>query len=199
VQVILVRHALPEHVAVAEGRADPGLTELGRRQARRLASALTDVTVARVVTSSQLRAIETAGPLVESLGVSPVIDERLAEYDADQRYYIPIHEARERMPEAFERIRAGLLPAFVDEDAFRRRVREAVDAIVAQSNHADTVVVVAHGGVINVVLQDMLELPRPLTFPIDYVSLSRVLISRNGARRVASVNETAHVRDLLVR
>ncbi len=119
-QVILVRHALPEHVAVAEGRADPGLTELGRRQARRLVSALTDVTVARVVTSSQLRAIETAGPLVESLGVSPVIDERLAEYDADQRYYIPIHEARERMPEAFERIRAGLLPDFVDEDAFRR-------------------------------------------------------------------------------
>ncbi|NKV51896.1 histidine phosphatase family protein, partial [Rhodococcus hoagii] len=85
-QVILVRHALPEHVAVAEGRADPGLTELGRRQARRLVSALTDVTVARVVTSSQLRAIETAGPLVESLGVSPVIDERLAEYDADHRY-----------------------------------------------------------------------------------------------------------------
>ncbi|WP_420879305.1 histidine phosphatase family protein [Rhodococcus sp. (in: high G+C Gram-positive bacteria)] len=198
-QLVLVRHALPEHVAVAEGRADPGLTELGHRQARRLPSALTDVTVARVVASSQRRAIETAGPLVESLGARPVIDERLAEYDADQGYYIPIHEARERMPEAFERIRAGLLPDFVDEGAFRRRVLEAIDAVVGQSSHADTVVIVAHGGVINVVLQDLLELPRPLTFPIDYVSISRVLVSRNGTRRVASVNETAHVRDLLVR
>ncbi|RVW09565.1 histidine phosphatase family protein [Prescottella agglutinans] len=198
-QLILVRHALPEHVAVAEGRADPRLTELGRRQAQRLPYALTGIEVARVVSSPQRRAIETAGPLVESAALRHDIDERFAEYDYEQSYYIPIHEARERMPEAFERIRAGLLPDFVDEDAFRGRVLDATKAVVAQSSHEDTVVIVAHGGVINVLLQEILGLPRPLTFPLDYVSVSRVLVSRNGGWRVASVNETSHVRDLLVR
>ena len=105
-QLILVRHALPEHVAAR--------------------------------------------------AVHPVVDDGCAEYDVEQGYYVPIHQARERMPEAYERIRAGLL-------------------------------------------QEILGLPRPLTFPLDYVSVSRVLVSRNGTRRVASVNETAHVRDLLVR
>lgn len=198
-QLVFVRHALPEHVAVAEGRADPGLTELGHRQARRLPAGLDGFRVARVVTSPQRRAIETATPFAAARSVQLETDERFAEYDADQGYYIPIHEARERMPEAFERIRSGLLPEFVDEDAFRRRVLAATDAVVAQSKHEDTVVVVAHGGVINVVLQELLGLPLPLTFPLDYVSISRVLVSRNGVRRVASVNETAHVRDLLIR
>lgn len=198
-QLILVRHALPEHVTAAQGRADPGLTEHGHRQARRLPAALDGFRVARVVTSPQRRAMETAGPLVESGAWSLDADDRFAEYDVDQGYYVPIHEARERMPDAYERIRAGLLPEFVDEDAFRDRVRRATDAVVAQSQHDDTVVIVAHGGVINVMLQDILDLPRPLTFPLDYVSLSRVLASRDGGRRVASVNETAHVRDLTVR
>lgn len=198
-QLVLVRHALPEHVAVTEGRADPALTELGRRQAQRLPAALDGVPVARVVSSPQRRAVETAAPFARSRSLVPETDARFAEYDSDQRYYVPIHEARERMPEAYERIRSGLLPEFVDEDAFRRRALAATDAVVAQSSHEDTVVIVAHGGVINIVLQELLGLARPLTFPLDYVSFSRVLVSRNGARRVASVNETAHVRDLLVR
>lgn len=143
--------------------------------------------------------METARPLVEATGLTADVDERLAEYDRDEAHYVPFHEARERMPEAFARVRAGLLPDFVDEDAFRARVLGAVDTVVAEAGHEDTVVVVAHGGVLNILLQQLLELPRPLTFPLEYVSISRVLVSRNGSRRVASVNETSHVRDLMIR
>ena len=44
-QLVLVRHALPERVDRRAGgpdaeRADPGLTELGRRQAERLVAAV---------------------------------------------------------------------------------------------------------------------------------------------------------------
>ena len=184
---------------MTEGRADPGLAELGRRQAERLPAALADVRVARVVTSPMRRAVETAQPLVESTGLALEVHEGFAEYDFDQGYYIPIHESRERMPETFERIRAGFLPDFVDENSFRKRVLDATEEVVAQASHEDTVVVVAHGGVVNLVLQNILALPRPLTFPLEYVSVSRVLFSRNGARRVSSVNETGHVRDMMIR
>lgn len=198
-QLILVRHALPEHAVVDRGRADPGLTVHGRRQARRLPEALAADKIARIVVSPQRRAVDTAAPLAAELALPTTVDERLAEYDVDQDRYVPIHEARDLMPEAYERIRAGLLPEFVDEHGFRTRVLDAVADIVAQSDHEDTVVIVAHGGVLNIVLQQILGLALPLTFPLDYVSISRVLLSRNGSRRVASVNETSHVRDLLVR
>lgn len=182
-----------------EGWADPGLTEFGHRQAERLPGALADVRVARVVTSPMRRAVETAKPLVESTGIALEVNEGFAEYDRHEGSYVPIHEAKKQMPEAFARIRAGFLPDFVDENDFRSRVLGATEEVVAQASHEDTVVAVAHGGVINLILQQILELPRPLTFPLEYVSVTRVLISRNGVRRVSSVNETGHVRDLMIR
>jgi len=57
----------------------------------------------------------------------------------------------------------------------------------------------AHGGVINILLQDILQTPKVLGFPIDYCSVTRVLFSRSGTRSVSSVNETEHVWDLLPR
>ena len=74
---------------------------------------------------------------------------------------------------------------------------QEVDRIVGACEHEDTVAVFAHGGVVNAVLQDILGLTRPLEFPLEYTSVTRVLVSRNGARRAASINETGHVRDLL--
>ncbi len=182
-----------------EGWADPGLTEFGHHQARRLPGALADVRVARVVASPMRRAVETAAPLVASTGLALEVNDGFAEYDRHEGSYVPIHEAKQRMPEAFARIRAGFLPDFVDENSFRSRVLDATEEVVAQASHEDSVVVVAHGGVVNLILQQILELPRPLTFPLEYVSVTRVLISRNGVRRVSSVNETGHVRDLMIR
>ena len=53
--------------------------------------------------------------------------------------------------------------------------------------------------VVNAVLHRLLGTATPLTFPIDYCSITRVLVSRSGHRTVASVNETQHVLDLLPR
>ena len=38
---------------------------------------------------------------------------------------------------------------------------------------------------------------RPLAFPLDYVGITRVLAGRDGRRVVRTVNEIAHVADLL--
>jgi broad specificity phosphatase PhoE len=197
VQLLLIRHALPALVRVEEGSADPPLTEEGRLQADRLPDALAPYRITKLFCSPQRRALETAAPLAtkRQLPVNQV--EGLAEYDYGLDHYIPIAAARDLAPDAYARIRAGHFPEFVDAELFRSRVLDAVDHVVRSCDHSDTAVIVAHGGVINVVFQDLLGLERPLTFPIDYASVSRILVSRSGERRVASVNETGHVRDML--
>jgi len=93
----------------------------------------------------------------------------------------------------------GQLPSAVDEDAFRARVRSAVDDLVAGADPDDTIVAFSHGGVINVVLHEILGTSRLLSFPVDYASVTRLLFSRAGEATVASVNGTEHVWDLLPR
>ena len=186
-------------MTTSEGRADPALTEDGRAQSKRLPAALGPYRIARIVSSPQRRALETAAPLAEALNLPVTQDQGLAEYDYDLDHYIPFHEAEARAPEAYARIRAGQFPPGIDADAFRTRVFDALGRVVQESDHRDTVAIFAHGGVINVYLQELLGLDRPLVFPIEYVSVTRVLVSRSGERRVASVNETGHVRDMLRR
>ncbi|MDI9928917.1 histidine phosphatase family protein [Rhodococcus sp. IEGM 1354] len=195
-QLVLVRHALPRR---SESSADPDLDELGVEQSRRVPDALARFTVSRVVSSSQQRAIRTAQPLAERLGLEITTDDRLTEYDRDFGGYVPIEAAKTEFRDAYDRIKAGHLPEQVDEQAFRQRVLAGVADIVSTAEHSDTVVLFAHGGVVNMLLQDILQTPKVLGFPIDYCSVTRVLFSRSGARSVSSVNETAHVWDLLPR
>ncbi|AYF74701.1 histidine phosphatase family protein [Nocardia yunnanensis] len=198
-QLILVRHAQPQRLLGSSGPADPDLTAVGVEQAGRMPAALAHHRIARVVSSPQLRARETARPTAEKLGLDLEIRDGLAEYDRDLPMYIPIEDAQQEFRETYARIKAGYLPEQIDGAAFVARVRAAVEEIVAAADPADTVVVFAHGGVINVLLQDVLGLARPLTFPIDYCSITRILYSRTGSRTVATVNENGHVWDLLPR
>lgn len=93
----------------------------------------------------------------------------------------------------------GHLPSGVDEDAFSARIGAAIEDLVAASDHDETVAVFSHGGVINVLLHQILGTERLLSFHVDYASVTRVLSSRSGKLAVASVNGTEHVWDLLPR
>ncbi len=216
-----MRHAQPERIVTASGPADPGLTEVGAKQAARVPAAIARLEVAdhrivRVVSSPQRRARETAAPTATTLGLPVDVLDGLAEYDRDLPTYVPIEDARQAaaradsdrahgdaaqdaMATVYRRIKAGYLPDQVDGSAFFQRISAAIVEIVANAGHSDTVVAFAHGGVINIMLQNVLGLERPLTFPIDYCSITRILYSRTGHRTVATVNENGHVWDLLPR
>ena len=198
VQLLLVRHALPLRSEPGEG-SDPQLSESGLVQAARLPDAVSRFPVTRLVSSPQRRAVQTAGPLAEKLGLNVDVDERLAEYDRDLGHYIPIEQIAKENPEELARLVSGHLPSAVDETAFRQRVVAAVQDVVAGADHEDTVAVFSHGGVINVLLHHILGTERLLSFHVDYASVTRVLSSRSGKLSVASVNGTEHVWDLLPR
>src|ERR1700747_2046256 len=165
-QVLLVRHALPLRSEHGEG-SDPDLSEEGFAQVERLPKALARFPISRVVSSPQRRAIQTAEPVAAARGLTVEIDDRFAEYDRDLPLYIPIEEIREERPEEWARVAQGHLPSAVDEGAFRARVRAAVDDLVAAANPEDTVVAFSHGGVINVLLHEILGTARLLSFPVD--------------------------------
>ncbi len=54
-------------------------------------------------------------------------------------------------------------------------------------------VVVTHGGVLNVYLAHVLGTGRLLWFHPAYTSISRVAAARTGQRSIESLNETAHL------
>ncbi len=197
-QVLLVRHALPLRSDHGEG-SDPDLSDEGLAQVKRLPEALSRFPIARVVSSPQRRAIQTAEPVAAARELPVEIDDRFAEYDRDLALYIPVEQIREENPQEWARMADGRLPSAVDEDAFRARVRAAVEDLVEAADPDDTVAVFSHGGVINVLLHEILGTARLLSFPIDYASLTRLLYSRTGQATVASVNGTEHVWDLLPR
>jgi probable phosphoglycerate mutase len=181
----------------AGGPADPSLTALGEEQAKRLVGALAGDEVAGLYTSPLARARETAAPLAAALGREPVVLDGLREYDADSAHYVPVHEMPRLDPAAWERMLAGLLPEHIDVAAFTRRVDAALERVVAAHPGRETAVVVAHAGVVNTWLAHLLRLDRPLVFPLDYAGITRVLAGRDGRRVVRTVNEIAHVADLL--
>ncbi|MCV7260806.1 histidine phosphatase family protein [Mycobacterium shimoidei] len=197
-QLLLIRHALPLRSEPGQG-ADPDLSEDGRAQVKRLPDGLARFPISRVVSSPQRRAVQTAEPVAAARGLAVDIDDRFAEYDRDLPVYIPIEQIREENPQEWARMAQGHLPSAVDEAAFCARVRAAVDDVVAAAEPQDTVAVFSHGGVINVVLHQILGTRRLLSFPVDYVSVTRLLFSRSGEATVAAVNSTEHVWDLLPR
>lgn len=201
-QLLLVRHGEPLAVSGQAGGADPDLSAQGHAQADALgawAAGLTGEKVVEVVVSGMRRAQQTAEPAASALGLAPVVDPDLAEFDVGRPSYAPVHERLGSEDPDWQRITAGWFPSFVDVEAFTARVRGAFERIVER--HRDggrsSVLVVCHAGVINTYLSLQLGLDRPLYFPLDHAGLSRVLVSRAGRVRVRSVNETGHVTDVL--
>ncbi|BBY81452.1 histidine phosphatase family protein [Mycolicibacterium pulveris] len=197
-QLLLIRHALPHRSEPGQG-SDPDLCEEGIKQAARLPDALTRFPITRLVSSPQRRAIQTAQPVADTLGLPVEIDARLAEYDRDLPHYIPIEQIAAEYPEEMARLASGHLPSSVDETAFLKRINEAIGDVVAAGDHEDTVAVFSHGGVINGLVHTILRTEKVLCVSVDYAGVTRLLSSRSGPMYVASVNGTEHVWDLLPR
>ena len=194
--LVLVRHAQPvriEQGSVA-GPADPGLSPDGRVQAERLAAWLAVEPVDAVLTSPLRRARETAAPLAARLGVDTEVVDGVAEYDAAAGEYIPIEELRAAKDERWFATIEGRWADVggVDPHEFQQRVVPAVEELVERFA-GQRVVVVTHGGVLNVYLAHVVGTARLLWFHPEYTSINRVVAARTGQRSIGTLNETAHL------
>lgn len=151
--VLLVRHGQStwnvEHRW--QGQADPPLSDHGRHQAHLAAQAIG--TVDAIVSSPQIRALETATIVGEHIGVGPIqVVEDLRERNAGEWSGLTTSDIESKWPgwiDSGERP-----PGWERDESVLARMQGAVDAIASEFGGA-TVLVVCHGGVI-VVMEDHL-------------------------------------------
>jgi probable phosphoglycerate mutase len=193
VELLLIRHGLPVRIdESADGPADPELSDVGREQAERLAAWLRHDSIDALYVSPMRRAQETAAPLAQVLGVTPVVDPELAEFDKDAHFYIPLEELKAAGDERYTKLMLGETGSEVDPYTFREIVTVAVERII-EANPGATVAVVCHGGVVNAWASHVIGLDFPLFFEPHYTSVSRFLAASTGQRSVRSLNETGHL------
>jgi probable phosphoglycerate mutase len=195
VELLVIRHALPEAEVRSDGPADPPLSALGLQQAEATAEFLAGEVVDAIVTSTMRRAIQTGQPLADRLGLIPERLDGLRESDHRRSSYTPA-EDMDVDHEVVQRYLADPLSMFDDGyDAFRNSITAAFDSLVAD-NRGRAVAVFCHSTVIGVYLQTLLGHDDPFALISDYCGISRIIASSTGVRTLRSVNETAHVRHL---
>ena len=198
-ELIIVRHALPLRFVGQPGEAaDPELSEIGHQQAKATADFLAAEGVDHIVASTMTRAIQTAAPLADSLGLDVEARDEFRESDHRSHVYVPADEFSPDDPATAHYFEGDLYENVFSDgyDVFRDQVTSGFDEVIA-ANKSKTVAVFCHGMVTGVYLQSILDFPDVFKLFVDYCGITRVRASSSGNRSVRSVNETHHVRDLL--
>lgn len=173
-QLLLIRNAKPQDDDAAGG-SEPNLSYDGNEQARRLPEALGKFSLARIVSSPQRAALQTAAPVADQLRMTVDIDERFADGDGTSA----------RTP--------------VDDTALVERVKSGIADLISAGEHGQTVAVFTHSNVINAMVHSVMKTEKLLSVEPDYAGVTRLRVAEDGGLSVASLNVTEHVWDLLYR
>lgn len=112
------------------------------------------------------------------------------------------HEIAERYPEAWSRWIEepdwDIVPGGEGAAPFEARVASALDEIFSRHDHGD-ILVVTHGGVIQIALHRVVGRPSRGLFPFKIQNASIGILERRDARMVIdAVNDVAHLEPALV-
>jgi probable phosphoglycerate mutase len=130
------------------GRSDIELTDRGISQARALAGWAAARPIAVVASSSLRRAVDTARPSAEQLGLELVTDDRLVEVDFGRAEGLTAHEVSARWPDSWRTFLAAPakhpLPGGELGSAAATRYASALEDLVGGAPPDREVLVVAH-------------------------------------------------------
>jgi probable phosphoglycerate mutase len=198
--VLLVRHgeSLPAHpdrpFPLVDGHGDPPLDPVGHEQALKLADRLVHERIDAIYVTNLCRTAQTAQPLAERLGITPVVEPDLREVYLGEweggEFRIRVAAGDPRFEELMRAERWDVIPGAEPLEEFDRRCSRGLARIVAA--HADQrVMVVAHGGVIGHLLHQVTS-ARRFAFTPDNASISEVVIAGDHAM-LRRFNDVAHL------
>ena len=198
---ILLRHGQTEMSAAKQysGRANPELTELGKKQALAAAQALAGTTIDAIVCSPLKRCQETAAAVAHGRDIEVVTEEGLSEVDFGEWEGKTAAEAHQRDPEIHEQWlhdAATPCPGGESLQAVNRRVR-AVRKELQRRYSGKTVLIVSHVNPIKSFLCQALN-AGPATFQhlfLDLAALSDVEFW-DGGSMVHGFNDVGHLEGL---
>lgn len=195
-ELILVRHGLPERVVRDEGQANPDLSATGKQQAEVVGKWLAaNESIDTVYASPMKRAHQTGMPYAEFANKPINLVDEVAEFDRDSRSYIPAEQLKKENYAAWQRMTSGDYGKQANMTTFRDTVITGIERII-ESNQGKRVLVFCHGGVINIWSTHCLGLEPRLFADVRYCSISRFLCASSGQRNVQSLNETQHLAEL---
>jgi broad specificity phosphatase PhoE len=173
---------------------DPGLTDLGRRQAERAATTLAVLSPAAIISSPSLRARQTADPLAERTGLVLAIDPRLRE-----RLNLETDDDREAFLKAWRTStsdRGWSPPRGRSSRATAADMKRAIDAHAIAGR---LVVLAGHGGATIDLLRDLLgdaeletRAPGTISSGVPGGAIT-ALIRRDSAWTVTGIRSTDHL------
>lgn len=218
--LLLLRHAQPAWAPQRRSVVDPGLTDLGARQARAAAARLADMRFDRVFVSTARRAQETAAPVREALGP------RVPFHDREWMHEIRFPDDWEGVPaeqvertfaqrrneprsawwdgvpggESFRDFHARVVRGLTTELARADIVRDDEGLWRIPASAPDRVLLVAHAGTNSVVLGHLLGLePEPWEwerFASDHASLTWLRTVPMGGKTIFSLQRFSDVEHL---
>jgi len=199
--LLLVRHGQStwNHERRIQGQLDPPLSDEGRRQAAQLGRRLAGRHFAGFYASDLKRATETAQLIAEAVRIEPEAMAGLREIYLGRWEGLRTEELADRFPDAWaswtEEPDWDLVPGGEGSAAFEARVVSALDSIFARHTEGD-VLVVTHGGVIQIALHHVVGRASRGIFPFRIQNASVSLLEkRNGRVVVSGVNDVGHLDD----
>jgi probable phosphoglycerate mutase len=202
--LLLIRHGESRPASegnpaqLTNGHSDPALDPVGEAQAQRLADRLQhDHFDALYVTTLQ-RTAQTAAPLAERLGMTPVVEKDLREvYLGEWEGFAFRKHTSEGHPVAVQMAieqRWDVIPGAEPAQDFEDRVRAGIGRI-AEAHPNQRVAVVVHGGVIGMIMS-IATGAGPFGFVgADNASISEIVVV--GDRWIVRrFNDTGHLQDM---
>ncbi|MEO8152904.1 MAG: histidine phosphatase family protein [Rhizobacter sp.] len=181
-----------------QGQLDIPLNDTGRWQAERLASALADEGVSAIYSSDLLRAYQTAQAIALACHLPIVTDIGLRERGFGEFEGNTYKEIEARWPEQSERWRKrdiDFSPGVSGESLrvfFERCVTVATR--LASAHPGETIVLVAHGGVMDCLYRaaSRLDLQAPRSWQLGNASINRLLYTPGGFTLIGW-SDTSHL------
>ncbi len=198
-ELILIRHGETDwnRELRFQGQVDVPLNAIGHEQASRVATQLAGEMVQHLVCSDLLRTRQTAMPPAQHLGLSPVNDAALREQNFGVVDGMRVPDIQAQFPQAW----SGWTAFDADFSfeggestrVFHGRVMTALAAL-ARGREGQRLLVVTHGGVLDMVYRTALGLPlsgpRQSVIPNGAINRVRMLDKRV---EILSWAETAHL------
>jgi probable phosphomutase (TIGR03848 family) len=192
---LLIRHGENDFVGKRLAGHLPGihLNEKGRQQAELIASMLCHAPIKAVYTSPLERAIETAEPLSQALGLSINLREGLSEVNfgawqgrtTKQLRRLKLWKAAQKTPS---------LIRFPGGESFikaQERVCREIEAIQAQHDEKDMVTCFSHSDVISLAIAHYLGLPLDNfhRISVNTASMTVLILPKEGPPVLGAVNQ----------
>lgn len=197
--LFLIRHA--ESVANASGRVqgwlDSPLSETGRAQVQALAERFRSASLDAVYASPLARAADTAQAIAAVHTLSVTLDDRLKEYNMGRWTGLNRAEIEALSPGVdLEAEHELAVPGGETAQEMHDRVEPFLREVIGR--HVDhTVVVVAHGGTLGMLVAVMLGMPVMRRHPFSFGNASVTEASwQRGRWRLRRLNDQCHLHPL---